>query len=522
MFRGLRLRASRPENVSKIWLGLCFIVIMVITNSICSPQGGRTLFSFIATWAASTLILVFVATPLSSAVPGIKTYVVTNTASSGSGSLNEAVFQANYNGGDLNYINFNIPSSGGVVEIILSDTLYIARPMVLNGVTQPGYAGNPLVRINANGFASAILLAGNVANVPPFSNGTTATSSGSTVQGFQITNYSSNAVTIFKESQGNWIQNNWMGFKQTAPGTFVRNVVAHPGCRGVGMASSFNTIRHNVISGVDNGITIGDDIGSPSGNSYVTNALENNFIGTDPTGATKIGNDSDGIFLGAGAAYNYIGPGNVLSGMASSGVELLHPTNHGNIVIGNLIGLNAAGNAAIPNGELGVLVANGAEYNDIGSGNPLYGNVISGNILGGVVIGQIGYAPVDYPYGNWVENNLIGTDKTGTRIIPGQGTGITVQNKSKTIAVKNNIIVGETNNGILVSDSISCGFYGNRIGQSATGVAMANQGYGIWLMNHASYNFIQVGSDPNVFGTNGLGPIGVDASGTCVGNVFGP
>jgi len=477
------------------------------------------LFSSIATRAAALLIFIFVAAPLSGAVPGIKTYVVTNTASSGPGSLNDAVFQANYNGGDFNYINFNIPSSGSVVDITLSDTLYVARPMNLNGISQPGYAGTPLVRINANGVASAIVLTGNVAGVPPLSNGATSTSSGSTVQGFQISNYSSNAVTIFNATQGNWIQNNWMGFKQTAPGTFVRNVVAHPGCRGVGMASSFNTIRHNVISGVDNAITIGDDIGSPSGNSYVTNAMENNFIGTDPTGATKIGNDSDGIFLGAGAAYNFIGPGNVLSGMASSGVELLHPTNHGNIVIGNLIGLNAAGNAAIPNGELGVLVANGAEYNDIGSGNPLYGNVISGNTLGGVVIGQSGYAPVDSPYGNWVENNLIGTDKTGTSVIPGQGMGIVVQNNSKTIIVQHNIIVGETNNGIVVNDSTESGFYGNRIGQSATGVAMANAGYGIWLANHASYNYIQAGWDPNVFGTNGLGPIGVDASGTCVGNV---
>lgn len=493
---------------------------MVIANPLHFKQrkAPTTLFFLIGTCAIA-LILILVVEPMNGApVPGIKTYVVTTKASSGPGSLNEAVFQANYNGGDLNYINFNIPSSGGVVEIVLSDTLYIARPMNLNGFSQPGYSGSPLIRINANGFASAILLTGNVANVPPLSNGATSTSSGTTVQGFQITNYSSNAVTIFKETQGNWIQNNWMGFKQTAPGVFVRNVVAYPGCRGVGIASSFNTIRHNVISGVDNGITIGDDIDSPSGSSYVSNAMENNFIGTDPTGALKIGNDSDGIFLGAGAAYNFIGPGNVLSGMASSGVELLHPTNHGNIIIGNLIGLNAAGIAAIPNGELGVLIANGAEYNDVGSGSPRWGNVISGNVLGGVVIGLSGYAPVNYPYGNWVENNLIGTDKTGTIAIPGQGMGIVVQNNSKTITVQRNVIVGETHNGIIVDNSTGCGFYGNRIGQTTAGAAMPNLGYGIYLMNHASYNFVQVTDDPNVFGANVLGSIGRDA--TSVGNAM--
>ena len=46
--------------------------------------------------------------------------------------------------------------------------------------------------------------------------------------------------------------------------------------------------------------------------------------------------------------------------MSSSGVELLHSTAIGNIIFGNTIGLNAAGTQAIGNGELGVLIANGA------------------------------------------------------------------------------------------------------------------------------------------------------------------
>jgi len=465
------------------------------------------------------------ACPSTAAVPGAVFYSVTSSASSGPGSLNDAVFQANYNGGDVNFINFNIPSNGGVVEIVLSQTLYIARLMILNGFSQAGYQGSPLIRINANGMASGIALVGNVAGVPSFSDGRTATSSGSTIQGFQIVNYSSNAITIFNESQGNYIQNNWLGFYRTTSGGYVRNVAAHPGSRGIGLQSSFNHIRNNTISGVDNGITVGEDpLGIPTGTNYKTNSIRDNFIGTDPTGTSKIGNDSDGIFLGAGARQNFIGPGNVLSGMASAGCELLHSTAIGNVIFGNIIGLNAAGDTPIGN-RVGVLVANGAHFNDVGSSNPKDGNVISGNTLGGVVIGQSGYLPVNDPSGTWVENNLVGTDKTGSRAIGVQGTGVTVQNGAQHIAVRFNVLAGHTNHGALIYNSTGNGFFGNWIGRTQSAAPLANAGYGVFLWD-ASHNYIGIGSQAsnppyfvrNLFGLNGLGAIGT--KGDCIGNVI--
>ena len=475
---------------------------------------------------AVILCLLASAWPSTAAVPSAVFYSVTSSASSGPGSLNDAVFQANYNGGDVNFINFNIPSDGGVVEIILSQTLYMARLMILNGFSQPGYQGSPLIRINANGMASGIALVGNVAGVPPFSDGRTATSSGSTIQGFQIVNYSSNAITILNESQGNYIQNNWLGFYQATPGAYVRNVTAHPGSRGIGLQSSFNHIRNNTISGVDNGITVGDDpFGIPTGTNYKTNSIRDNFIGTDPTGTSKIGNDSDGIFLGAGARQNFIGPGNVLSGMASAGCELLHSTAIGNVIFGNIIGLNATGDTAIGNAQVGVLVANGAHFNDVGSSDPKNGNIISGNALGGVVIGQSPYLPVNDPSGNWVENNLIGTDKTGSKAIGVQGTGVTVQNGAQHIVVRFNVLAGHSNHGAVVANSTGNGLFGNWIGRTPSGVSLANQGYGVWLLN-ATYNYIGIGSNPpsppyfvaNLFGSNLRGPVGI--SGNCVGNVI--
>src|SRR5437763_325169 len=82
----------------------------------------------------------------------VKTFTVTSTAAgppTAVGTLTWAVYQANYQGGDINYINFNVPGSGEL-EIILGEQLYIGRATVLDATTQPGYAVQPLIRINCN------------------------------------------------------------------------------------------------------------------------------------------------------------------------------------------------------------------------------------------------------------------------------------------------------------------------------------------------------------------------------------
>ena len=70
---------------------------------------------------------------------------------------------------------------------------------------------------------------------------------------------------------------------------------------------------------------------------------------------------------------------------------------NGNVIAGNYIGLNAAGNAAIANGDSGVQVYNGATNTQIGtnpnSPNPLERNVISGNVNdNGVLLWEPGRA----------------------------------------------------------------------------------------------------------------------------------
>ncbi|HEV3410194.1 MAG TPA: hypothetical protein VG095_07860, partial [Chthoniobacterales bacterium] len=142
-----------------------------------------------------------------SASAASKTFVVTSAAAGGpldQGSLTWAIYQANYAGADINYIHFNVPGQAGEIEITLTEQLYVARPTVLDATTQPGYAGQPRIRINCNGFASGFTI------VPP--GGGLPGGAGSTIQGFRIINFSSNAITIFGGANSNTVASNYIGF----------------------------------------------------------------------------------------------------------------------------------------------------------------------------------------------------------------------------------------------------------------------------------------------------------------------
>lgn len=437
------------------------------------------------------------------AAKGPTIYTVTNTSGSTNvpGSLPWALFQANYSTPGFDRIRFNIPGPGPH-EIRISQTLYVNDMVDIDARTQPGSGSGPRIWVTGGpSVPSLFLFQGDP--------GRGTTSSGSSLQGFGLYGYTANAVTIMPTSVGNWIQHNWMGFRPTALGV-QRNVASGlPGAtisRGIAIASSYNVVRGNVISGVDNGVVIGLDtqVGAP----YRTNSIRENKIGTDPTGTSTAGygNAGDGIFLGAGAQENWLGPNNVISGNASAGVELLHPTNRGNVVFRNKIGLDATGTKRLGNGELGVLFANGAWFNAIGG--PFGGNHIAGNRLGGIAIGTAGWGGA---HTIWVQYNVIGLDVNG-RAVGGQHVGISVNSGSTKIAIEENVIGGHDQHGIIVGDprvSTTTGnsVRANKIGQDAKGSQRPNQGFGVMFLN-AGWNW----ATANQFGVNALGPIGVDRS----------
>ena len=159
----------------------------------------------------------------------------------------------------------------------------------------------------------------------------------------------------------------------------------------------------NIISGIDGpGVFIGALFLPDSVTS--DNVIEGNFIGTDALGTTALANSGDGVEIATGSFDNTIGgtvagASNVISGNTVNGVEITGTgygaydatgRASGNIVVGNDIGTNAAGTAAIANGNAGVEIDSSVSGNTIGGTAAGGGNVISGNTGNGVVIDGTG------------------------------------------------------------------------------------------------------------------------------------
>ena len=225
----------------------------------------------------------------------------------------------------------------------------------------------------------------------------------------------------------------------------------------------------NVISGnSQDGVSFLD----PSGLGTTGNVVEGNYIGTDATGSFAVAN-TYGVGITSGAYGNTIGgtspqARNVISGNSESGVYIAAVTSFNdttdNLVEGNYIGINAAGNAALGN-VFGVDITGGVADDTVA------GNVISGN--------TIGVALESSSTGNVIEGNFIGTNPGGTAAI-GNTFGVDIQsgaNKNTvggTTAAARNIISGNTAQGMQIGDSFPANttenvVEGNFIGTDVTG-----------------------------------------------------
>jgi titin len=161
----------------------------------------------------------------------------------------------------------------------------------------------------------------------------------------------------------------------------------------------------NLISGNSgHGISFG-------GNSR-NNAIDGNYIGVDASGMTELPNALAGInFFDVGVTDNAIGgklseKRNLISGNGGPGVILGPGSVEGgsNHLIGNYIGTDTLGAAAVPNAGPGVVVRS--------PGNEIRGNVISGNSANsGIHITTKGNR-------NGIWGNLIGTNAAGTAAVP--------------------------------------------------------------------------------------------------------
>ncbi len=220
------------------------------------------------------------------------------------------------------------------------------------------------------------------------------------------------------------------------------------------------------------------------------NLVVGNIVGLNAAGNAADANTDSGIVI-SGGADNTIGgtgagQGNVVSGNDATGIALLGGSATGNLVEGNYVGTDATGTFAIGNVSDGILVFDGASSNTIGPGN-----VISGNQSAGLFIFDDGTATSD----NLVVGNLIGTDKNGTVAIGNSDEGIYIGDGASSNTVggaftsDRNIISGNNGDGIQFGDTGTTlnVVEGNFIGTDFTGtVGLGNTGNGISIIDGAS------------------------------------
>lgn len=431
------------------------------------------------------------------------TYTVTNNGDTATGgTLRWAINGATTNPGP-DTIAFALSSTTITPTAALPSLSDLEAGTVIDGTTQPGYAGTPLVKLVGTSAGSA---GGLFINTP-----------NNVVKGLIITRFQGSGIVI--ASGHNVVSGNYV-ISNLQDGVYVYG--------GVGSTiGGTNATDRNVISGNGNyGVHIaGDDVAQ--------NAVLGNYIGVDPTGLLGTGNAWSGVMVQAPS--NRVGSAaaggrNIIAANGYVGIVLSGSYAHHNTIEGNYCGVNAGGSTARPNVS-GIQLA-GASHNTIGGATPGAGNVLSGNINYGI----------DFQPGchsNTVLGNFIGTDAAGSSMVSNKYDGIiiAVDNGDNQIggadATGRNVISGNGYRGIMVGANTGLVIRGNSIGVSTSGTRLGNGMSGICLVDCSR---VTVGGTNvnarNVIGGNDQGIwvnagasntvrfnyIGVNADGTAVGN----
>jgi hypothetical protein len=425
---------------------------------------------------------------------------VTNTEDSGPGSLRQAILDANAATGS-NTIAFNISGAGAKTIQPLSELPALTGQVSVDGSTQPGYAGRPLIVLNGDSASGA--------------NGLTFTGQGDAVKGLVISNFSQGVALGLGGAGDDMVTACWIGTDATGTLGLLNRV-------GIGITSPNNTVASSTIghdtTGIqidgDNNLITGDKVGTDvtglfalnnvtgiaatganntvggtasaagnviSGNTEgitfdpasANNVVQGNKIGVDPMGLFAVSNVTGVHVNGTNNSVGgtATGAGNLISENTGDGVII--GGGSGNVVAGNHIGTDFAGSSAMPNG-VGVLFS-ASSGNTVGGTTAASRNIISGNTGAGVQI-DAGSS------GNVVEGNYIGTDGSGGQALPND-RGLDISGSGNTVggpAGAANVISGNSNYGVFIGGDTNL-VQGNLIGLDATGLHALSDSTGILL-----------------------------------------
>jgi uncharacterized repeat protein (TIGR01451 family) len=299
-------------------------------------------------------------------------FTVTNTGDNGgvdpspgagTGTLRQAIVDANATAG-ADTIQFSIGS--GLKTINISPALpNVTETVTIDGTTQPGFSGSPLIEITG---------------ISATGNGLDINANNSVVKGLIINNFPGAGIFIAGDGRdNNIITGNFIG-------TDAAGAMAVSNNEGISIATLNNQIGGtasgdgNLVSGNASGIDLGFDC--------TGNLVRGNKIGTNVSGNAAIGNMDQGISI-TQATNNTIGgvtpgSGNLISGNVGSGIFLTNGVT-GTLIQGNRIGTDAAGTAALANDD-GIAFSLDAASVTVGGESTGAGNTIAFNTTAGIGI----------------------------------------------------------------------------------------------------------------------------------------
>jgi hypothetical protein len=404
----------------------------------------------------------------------------------GSISLREAIVATN-NTRNVNAtadaINFAINGTGvQTITVGATGLAAISDAVIIDAWTQSGWNNSPLIELNGNDTGTTKegfdLVSG---------------SSGSTIRGFIINRFTGNGIEI-NSSNNHVIEGNWIGLSNTGTAASANALRGLYAINSTGLTiGGTSTASRNVISGntqqgiyfdnVDTSFVYGNYVGTNAAgtgdiNGTTGNTAQSGFVLVNGSSGNQIGNTSLG------------GARNVFSGNNHYGVEIQSLTSTSNTVVGNFIGTDATGLAALGNTN------GGFSFWGSGTGNLLGGNVVSGNLGVGILVGS-------GASGSQIQGNYVGVGVDGSMLVSNGSTGIFVGSSAVNTLIGTNAdstndaaeanTVSGNGDGIVISDAGTTGtmIYGNYIGLTANGlVSRGNTWDGVRVANGATGTLI--------------------------------
>jgi hypothetical protein len=347
-------------------------------------------------------------------------------------------------------------------------------------------------------------------------------SAGNSVRGNTIAGNTGIGISVFQGGgttapvpSGQIIAANYIGTTATgATGLGNNGGISIPAGSGHtigGSAGDRNYVAGNTGTGIG--------VSAPNAFTMTGLTIDSNWVGLKPDG-TQLANTGFGVFLNATGSGSIDTPSitrNVVSGNSSSGLGITHSPNA--VITGNYLGTDPAGTTAIPNSGSGLQIDTSAGAT-IGGNTPALRNIASGNTGNGISIFSAGT----------IAGNYIGVDASGASALGNGVSGIFVNTVTGvqiggSSAGQGNVISGNANLGISMSNAISTVIKGNYIGTNAAGTAaVPNVGGGIGVAGSLTAIGGTSAGEGNVISGNGQSGIAIGAAAvatTVVGNYIG-